>query len=1097
MVLSSEEEDEGLLAQQRGSRVMREIGDEYDDDEYEELEEEEVEEEVEEDEEGRSRSRRSRRPSSRQTPGRPQSLRGSRDAAVSSSNTSISLRQLQSGELHPSRGNTSVSPRHHMTLALPHSVSGQLPGNDPLSAIVSKADLFEEGPLLSSQTIERTGETLARLAALRYDMELFPSLPEMADIARGSVDAEHAHVFVVAEEDKLLVTVVPAASASAPSSLEFKRTPGRGLMGLAVVTRRMIQVDDAQADERHDRAMDSLLGHRARSLMLHPLVNAETSEVIGVLRLGRSSRADPFEPDEVRIATLVAGVLSGHVTNLMRAHDLAAEQRHDRALLKLAKELSSELDLQVLMSMVIDQARAMLRADRCTVLLADDRKRELFSFMADKTSTFRVPFGSGIAGCVAVDGVTLNIPDVYSDSRFNPEYDVATGYKTKSMLCGPIFGPKGAIVGVIQVLNRAEGSHFTAKDEQLLETFSRIAGIGLANSRLYETSLRERRKVASLLEVSTALSSELHIQQLISVIMQSARNILNADRCTLFLLDHDSGELVTRVAEGTQEIRIPATAGIAGHVASTGEVLNLEDAYSHPHFNPTVDRSTGYRTRSLLCVPIRNPTGVVTGVTQMINKKDASGAVVSFDHEDEDIMMAFSSQAAVAIENSMLFTRTESTRSHLDNILRSITNAVITLNEAGVLVSSNDNPVLDRILPFAPSELPKAKMTYQEWLGTNHPVLRLALDKFYREGVPSETYNTDFLPVAKRGAAAAAPAARGERASVSPSPASILSINFRVQPYVTSSGKSLGAILIVEDNTPQRSMRMALSAYLNSSVCELLLERGGARLGGEEIPCTVLFADMRGYTSYSEKMSAPAIVQTLNTYFGAMVPAILDNDGVVDKYIGDALMAVFGSPVPKVGDSVRACLGALAMVRNVAELNRARKQQGIEPLIQIGVGLSTGSVVSGNVGTERRLEFSVIGAPVNLASRLEGTTKQYGVSIMVSEATRIEVRDSFYLREVDFVCVKGTTKPTRIYELIEEKAAPGAKERHEPYLLSHVGALKSFRDRNFAEAMAKFKTLSEENPADKVFKLYVQRCEAFLATPPAPDWDGSFVLDEK
>jgi adenylate cyclase len=207
-----------------------------------------------------------------------------------------------------------------------------------------------------------------------------------------------------------------------------------------------------------------------------------------------------------------------------------------------------------------------------------------------------------------------------------------------------------------------------------------------------------------------------------------------------------------------------------------------------------------------------------------------------------------------------------------------------------------------------------------------------------------------------------------------------------------------------------------MGKYMTESVLEHLLD-GKVALGGESIEVTVLFTDIRGFTSISERMEPQALVALLNEYFSEMVAIVMQEDGVVDKYIGDAIMAVFGAPVPRPDDALRAVRAAARMREALAHLNARLEQRGVEPL-RTGIGVHTGEVIAGNIGSERRMEYTIIGDAVNLASRLETSTKELGVDVLVSRETYERTQDAIVARPVREIVVKGRTQPVMTYELV-------------------------------------------------------------------------------
>jgi adenylate cyclase len=211
-------------------------------------------------------------------------------------------------------------------------------------------------------------------------------------------------------------------------------------------------------------------------------------------------------------------------------------------------------------------------------------------------------------------------------------------------------------------------------------------------------------------------------------------------------------------------------------------------------------------------------------------------------------------------------------------------------------------------------------------------------------------------------------------------------------------------------------LKTTMGKYMTASVIEHLMS-GKVQLGGETLPVTILFSDIRSFTTISEKMNAQELVGLLNEYFTEMVGIVMDNEGVVDKYIGDAIMAVFGAPVPKKNDAIHAVLAAVRMRVALKKLNARLAERGI-PALRTGIGIHTGEVVAGNIGSERRMEYTVIGDAVNLASRLESNTKDLGVNVLISEDTWKLVKDAVVARPVKEITVKGRKQPVMTYEVV-------------------------------------------------------------------------------
>ena len=255
------------------------------------------------------------------------------------------------------------------------------------------------------------------------------------------------------------------------------------------------------------------------------------------------------------------------------------------------------------------------------------------------------------------------------------------------------------------------------------------------------------------------------------------------------------------------------------------------------------------------------------------------------------------------------------------------------------------------------------------------------------------------------------------------------------------------------------------------------------RLGGERREITILFSDIRGFTSLSERLPPERLGELLNEYLGAMTDIVFRHQGLLDKYIGDAVMAFWGAPVPSPDDAARCCEAALDMVAALAILN-ARWRQAGPPLLEIGVGINTGEAVVGNFGSAARFSYTAVGDQVNLASRLEGVNKDYGTSVLVSESTRRAAGDEFVCREIDQVRVKGREQPVLVYELLGRTADDTdgvlARRAH-----GFEAALAAYRQGAFDAALTAIDDLLREHPDDRAALALRARC-----VEPAPPTTG-------
>jgi signal transduction histidine kinase len=339
-----------------------------------------------------------------------------------------------------------------------------------------------------------------------------------------------------------------------------------------------------------------------------------------------------------------------------------------RGVLDIVHLANAENDLANILALVPQQACALLEADRAALYLVDKAAGEVYSAVAlgltDKT--IRLKLHQGVTGMVAGTGQSILLTDAYADPRFYRGVDELTGYHTQQILCVPIKNRRGEILGVLELLNKRTGD-FTPEDEEVLSLLAAQIGIAMANAQLYDGLRTSLDRLSRLMKVGAAISSELDLDSLLRTISQTTSHLLQAERSTVFVVDSVKSELWSRVAEGlgNKEIRIPLSAGIAGLVATTGNPVRISDAYRDPRFNPEVDKKTGYQTRSILCVPMRNRRGQVIGVFQVLNKRDGE-----FTALDEQLLASLSSQAAVAVENAKLYEEVQRTLTQLQALDR-------------------------------------------------------------------------------------------------------------------------------------------------------------------------------------------------------------------------------------------------------------------------------------------------------------------------------------------------------------------------------------------------------------------------------------------
>jgi adenylate cyclase len=292
----------------------------------------------------------------------------------------------------------------------------------------------------------------------------------------------------------------------------------------------------------------------------------------------------------------------------------------------------------------------------------------------------------------------------------------------------------------------------------------------------------------------------------------------------------------------------------------------------------------------------------------------------------------------------------------------------------------------------------------------------------------------------------------------------------------------------------KRRVRSAFSQYMHPAlIAQMLNSPEGIRLGGEEKELTALFADIRGFTTLSEMLTPAQVVEFLNEYLTEMTELIFKNWGTLDKYIGDAIMAFWGAPYPQTDSALRACRTGLEMLQALHRLQEGWKARGLPP-IDIGVGINSGPMTVGNMGSKRRKNFTIIGDSVNLASRLEGINRTFGTHLIISESTFLQVHDQVVARELDLIKAHGKMHPVKVYELL---GLAGDAHLHTDLVSRFEKGLQTYRGSQWEEAIEIFQGLARDYPQDGPSPVFIKRCHDLLAQPPKGVWDGVFVMKSK
>ncbi len=517
----------------------------------------------------------------------------------------------------------------------------------------------------------------------------------------------------------------------------------------------------------------------------------------------------------------------------------------------------------------------------------------------------------------------------------------------------------------------------------------------------------ERAQLASLAEVARVVNSSLDLSEVLNRVMDEIIRITGAERAFLMLVDPETGSLEFRAARNMDQETIADSAfeisrSVVYRVAQEGEPVVTTDAQLDPRFMGR-ESIVSYNLRSILCVPLR-VRDRITGVIYADNRIRTG----IFDDRDRDLLAAFADQAAIAIENARLFESVTAAKALMDNIFASIASGVITTDEEDMITLVNQ--AAERILAVSAEET--AGRPLAEALPALFPHLKGLIDQIRRKDQPLLRWELEpELPQRGR-----------------------VNLSVSLSPLKDPEQRRLGTALVVDDLTEQRRLearerfiRETFQRYVCPAVVQRLLEDPGSlKLGGHRQEVTILFADIRGFTAFSEYLDPEELVEVLNRYLAIGADAVLAEEGTLDKFMGDAVMAIFNAPLPQSDHTLRAVRAALRMQEAIRSYHRSAPPAHH---LAYGVGIAVGEAVVGNVGTAQQLNYTAIGASVNLAKRLQENAA--AGQVLLDQAAYERVEGWVLARPLPPIEAKGFTAPVPVYELLglRDSAPPQSPQR--------------------------------------------------------------------
>jgi PAS domain S-box-containing protein len=513
--------------------------------------------------------------------------------------------------------------------------------------------------------------------------------------------------------------------------------------------------------------------------------------------------------------------------------------------------------------------------------------------------------------------------------------------------------------------------------------------------RVLEAQAEERAGLAALADVAGIVNSSLKLPEVLNQVMDQIIRLMGAERAFLMLYDEETRELEFQAArnldqETVSESSFEISRSVVYQVASDGEPVLATNAQLDPRFKGQ-ESVVSYALRSILCVPLRVRERII-GVVYADNRIRTG----IFTEQDRDMLTAFADQAAIAIENARLFENVTAAKTLMDNVFASIASGVITTDVEGFITLLNR--AAGRILGVIEGQAEGRH--HHEALPAFAPVLDSLMEEVQR----------DKQPIVGREIEPELP----ERGRVN--------LQLSIAPLQEASEEWQGLAVVMDDLTERRRLeaqerfiRETFQRYVSPAVVQRLLEDPGSlRLGGNRQEVTIFFADIRGFTTFSEERAPEELVEVLNGYLALGAEAVLAEEGTLDKFIGDAVMAIYNAPLSQPDHTIRAVRTAVRMRDAIIEHH---KNVAPADRLNYGAGIAVGEAVVGNVGTAQQLNYTAIGASVNLAKRLQETAA--AGQILLSEWVYKRVEDIVEGRELDPVTMKGFSVPIKVYELLE------------------------------------------------------------------------------
>ena len=580
----------------------------------------------------------------------------------------------------------------------------------------------------------------------------------------------------------------------------------------------------------------------------------------------------------------------------------------------------------------------------------------------------------------------------YSHFEFDNSIDWIEGdlrnylKSSNSKIIIPLFH-KSKLLGILCIGEKFMSEKFTDIDYKILEIISNHLTEALFNYELLENVEQKKRELnikllelETLFDIGVAISSVLDVNELAEDVLFRAIGVLNASK-GMFIRQNDQSpilDILSMFNWGDSKFLLSKKIDVLNKINDGDGGLILTS-------NDKTELQKKLKEDNLLVVPLRAKENLL-GFMVLCDKETRSG-VEDFNELDLDILTSLSNQAAVAMDNAKLFKEITEAKQFNESILGSIATGVITINVLGEVDSVNKAG--ENILKMDKDSI--INNHYMFLFEKDPDVIEIITKTELSKKITTEI-NIPFLTASQE-----------------------TIVNVSAAPRIDINGNAEGLVIAIEDISDVSKVKNTFKRYVSKQVVDNLLEdETKLNLGGEEREVTILFTDIRGFTSMSENMEPEQVVMTLNEYFSEMIDIVFKHNGTLDKIIGDELMVVFGAPLAADDDTERALNTAIEMQNKIKELNDIRKQRGEDPVL-VGAGINKGFVVSGNIGSRDMMDYTVIGDTVNLGSRLCSAAGPG--EIIVSKEVIKNQEDKFLFKELEPILVKGKKNKINIFKV--------------------------------------------------------------------------------